>query len=172
MKSEGAIRHKINQVRFRHLKRTLSAGLNQTYSNCKHNAEVEYPATIGHVCMHSEHRDPEGKVLICAAINDRAAKGCPLFELKRSKEEIKRDFYNDLSAMTLPQIALNYPDLAPLLWVVDEEHDPQSDTKDPEMEQEIEAMASLPVPSTPVKTPSPKMRWGMFFIEFFNRYLS
>ena len=53
MRSEGQVKHKLAQVRFRHLKREIRNGLSRRSGNCKHNGVVELPVygQVG-VCLY------------------------------------------------------------------------------------------------------------------------
>jgi len=123
VKSEGAIRHKIKQVRFRYLKRSIEESLVQRPENCGHNAPIDGSgdepvricfAQIDHVARRGVVCDE--RFGGC----DRAA-SCSLFTPARTKDTVKAEFYRDLDAMSFPEIAYNYPDMAALLWVLADE---------------------------------------------------
>lgn len=120
MQTEGAIRHKLKQVRFRYLKRRLETGLAASPGNCAHNVGFSTP---GHedirVCGHGMGQ-PGWQGSICDERFGGCARAetCSLFQSRQSKDEIKDAFYAELSGMSLPEIAYNFPDMAALLWVL------------------------------------------------------
>lgn len=122
MKSESATKHKLKQVRFRHLKKRVAAGLKELPENCGHNHEFMHPLTNG---------TPTG-MCICPAqtgerLCDRAwggiekAKSCPHFQAKQTKDEIKSEFASALEGMSFAQVAYHFPDMAALMWTLGEE---------------------------------------------------
>lgn len=54
--------------------------------------------------------------IICEDVN--TAKKCPMFELKKTKEQVEAEFEEELS--DLENLATNYKDIAALQWVLDE----------------------------------------------------
>lgn len=201
MKTEGAIRYKIKQARYRHLKRLIEQGLAQSPENCAHNRMFHSPATA------AAGQPPVG-VCVCPGQNgdllcdaawggvDRA-RSCPLFQASTTKEQIKAEFTEFLSTSELPIIAREYPDLAALMWVVDdaepvgdvdvppEPEVPTTVTAPPEPEvltpgapsTESESLVAIsrepgqrePVPDSPAPTAVPmKASWWK---AFFGRWL-
>lgn len=128
MHTEAAIRHKLKQVKFRYLKKRLEKALSQCSGNCVHNSPIKLRTgtTLG-VCAHTEYLGT-----ICDDENayGNRARICPKFQSKNHKEDTKAVFSSELSAMSLPDIAAQYPDMAALLWVLSEETVP---TEDPEV---------------------------------------
>lgn len=122
MKSESATRHKLKQVRFRHLKKRLAAALKERPENCAHNHSFKHPLTNGTLtgmCLCPEQEgdrlcDPDWGGM-------EKAKSCPLFQPQQTKDEVKDDFNAELIEMSFAQIAYSYPDLAALMWVLGEE---------------------------------------------------
>ena len=123
MKSEGAIRHKIKQVRFRYLKRSIEDGLDRRPHNCRHNAMLDGAGEAAvRLCL-AQVDTQAPTVTVCDERHggcDRAA-ACPLFAPTHTKDDLKSNFYRDLEAMSFPEIAYNYPDMAALLWVLADE---------------------------------------------------
>jgi hypothetical protein len=169
MKSIGAIKHKLNQVRFRHLKRRLEAELRPAPGNCAYNAvlpkyhAVKGPATehpsVG-VCM-LEAR--QAKAHVVSYCDDRVDGGkraaeCKSFCPRLAKEDIKVDFQQKLEAMTLPEVAYHYPDMAALIWVLDASDlsspdEPVADPPDDEPKTQEEApLPEEAAPSLPVES--------------------
>ena len=118
MKSETQTKHKLAQVRFRHLKREIRNGLSRKSGNCKYNGVVELPVygQIG-VCLYGASGSWNGGS--CDdSLGERAVK-CPLFECSNSKEQLKNDFDDFLKSSDRAHVAARYPDMAALLWVLD-----------------------------------------------------
>lgn len=122
MKSEGALRHKLKQVRFRHLKKRVADRLRPRPENCIHNRLLKHPLVDDPVgsCIHPDQEEHHN---LC----DREwggcekAKACKLFETAQSKDEVKDEFREGLEASSFAEIAYIYPDMAALMWVLDEE---------------------------------------------------
>jgi hypothetical protein len=82
----------------------------------------------------------------------RAAK-CPLFACARTKEMLREGFDGFLDGASLPEIADRYPDMAALMWVLNEESPPPAPLTD---EDPSEDLASPPVePPAPEDPPPP-----------------
>ena len=154
MKSEGTIRHKLKQVRFRHLKRKIESVLGHRPENCAHNIPFDAGDDVVRVCaVQIDITDRRGVVCDerfggCA----RAAK-CPPFTPARSKDQVRSEFYADLVGMTLPEIAYNYPDMAALLWVLSDD-DVDTQAFDPhEFDADIDRDAPPLIAAEPAPAP-------------------
>jgi len=77
----------------------------------------------------------------------RAAK-CPLFACARTKEMLREGFDGFLDGASLPEIADRYPDMAALMWVLNEEVPPPAPLTDEEPSEEP--------PPPPVEPPAPE----------------
>lgn len=119
MKPEGQVKHKLAQVRFRHLKREIRNGLSRRSLNCVHNGAVEMPGVgeVG-VCLKGAESGNWNGGVCDESVSDRAAQ-CPLFERCRSRDQIEDDFNAFLGSAERALIAERYPDMAALLWVLD-----------------------------------------------------
>jgi len=119
MKPEGQVKHKLAQVRFRHLKREIRNGLSRRSLNCVHNGAVEMPGVgeVG-VCLKGAESGNWNGGVCDESVSDRAAQ-CPLFERCRSRNQIEDDFNAFLGSAERALIAERYPDMAALLWVLD-----------------------------------------------------
>jgi hypothetical protein len=160
VKSEGAIRHKISQIQYRHLKRRLKQSLRVAPSNCVHNLKAVAPdGTEYGICSLGMRDDPEWQPTFCDEEMDKGerARNCEYFCLKHTKESVKQDFYDELAGMSLVEIAVNYPDLAPLVWALEDEVpipddvEPDSFTDEAPLPVEIvhEWQTADPTPSVP-----------------------
>lgn len=120
MKPEGQIKHKLAQVRFRHLKRETRTGLSRRSGNCKFNGLIDLPGheNLG-VCLHSAEDPACWNGGSCDDTLDDRASRCPLFETLNTKESIRDEFDSFLEKADRAHIAERYPDMAALLWVLD-----------------------------------------------------
>lgn len=121
VKSAGAIRHKLKQVRYRHLKRRLDSRLKLDPVNCAHNVQVALPDGADvYVC---QLKVAEGSLM--AVCDDRTElsihHGCTVFDPIESKEDIKAEYRDFLATASLAEIAAECPDMAALLWVLEDE---------------------------------------------------
>lgn len=126
MNSPGAIRHKLKQVIYRHLKRKLEQELAEVPENCVYNDTVmdpysqandRFPVPI-HVCIHS---DVGERLCDPRWGGNEKASGCPYFQVQQDKDSIKESFKEFMRSAPLHEIAAEYPDVAALLWVLDED---------------------------------------------------
>ena len=145
LKTPGAIKHKLNQVRFRHLKKRIEAELRKIPGNCRYNAvipppgfptgglidgmELSVPVSVPEpnasdlgICLYGAGNPDTWKPTFCDEHIDGGtrARGCPLFCARKPKEVVKDEFTRTLEKMTLPEVAYHYPDMAALIWVLDE----------------------------------------------------
>lgn len=126
MKSAGAIRHQLKQVSFRYLKKLVEAKLKVRPHNCTFNEEIRHPKVIAEdgpplrVCIFPDLDQPDR---VCDALwgGVEKAKECPFFQPNATKDEIKDEFKDWLATSTLAEVASKYPDMAALLWVLQDE---------------------------------------------------
>ena len=123
MKTIGQIQHKIKQVRFRYLKKFLEKCLSKTSTNCVYNRPSSFSENgVDNVCLcgfEMEERKWVGTP--CDKRLDKRAKDCTKFEFLHTKEELKDEFQTTLDSLPIGAIASQFPDLAALLWVLDED---------------------------------------------------
>lgn len=125
MRSEGQVRHQLKQVIYRHLQKRLRENFRQRPSNCAHNREVvldpETGASVG-LCG-VLHADGTARNVPCDAripgCSEMANK-CSLFHPLLTKEEVKAEYNEILRSGDRGVIAAHFPDIAALLWVLDE----------------------------------------------------
>lgn len=156
MKSEGAIRHKIKQVRFRYLKRAIEENLARRPENCTHNSPIDGSVRICFAQLDVGARSG----VVCDERFDGCGRAatCPMFAAARTKDEIKAGFYRDLDTMTFPEIAYNYPDMAALLWVLADEglSVPPPDPHEFDLSDTVDTAAAPPAPEVPAP-PAPEV---------------
>lgn len=133
MKSEGAIRQKLKQVRFRHAKWALTTDLERTSASCVHNTTLEVPQ-IGTVRLCGLSDTP----LLCDAVRGAdLAPSCENYLCRTTREGVKQDF-DALFSGSIPEIAAKYPDAAALLWVLtDDPPNPDASLLDPFTEHHL-----------------------------------
>lgn len=156
MKKTGAVRHKFKQAAFRHLKRRLEADLRPSPENCTHNQTIRlagFTEPVG-ICRFAWRADEWPGV--CDSQVQDCSKNCPHFVSQHEKDFIKAEFHDFLASATLPQIAAEYPDLAALLWVMEDEApnrevqiEEEEDFQDDTTEEPVEGL-SFDVDGVPV----------------------
>lgn len=150
MRSEGAIRHKLKQVRFRYLKRKIESVLGHRPENCAHNVAFNAGDDVVRVCV--VQIDVAGRRgVVCDERFGGCARAanCPTFTPARSKDQVRSEFYADLMRMTLPEIAYNYPDMAALLWVLSDDGVDTQALNPHEFDADMEQDAPPPVAPEP-----------------------
>lgn len=132
MKTVGSVKHKLQQVVFRHRKKLVRELTREIPANCKYHRLVEVGLGVEtEICLFGaddpttwENRDCRAK--------------CGTFEPKATKEQIKARFQEEMGG-DLAVIAVKYPDTAALLWVLDGD----AETIDGAVEEESEDEMSL-----------------------------
>lgn len=112
MRTPGQIWQKLKQVQYRHLKKEIKRLLKQTSRNCKHQKMVETRGGESGICT-----------LDCAACDtwvDRAS-DCGQWEPKYTASGVKESLKEFFRTRKVPEIAVRFPDVAALLWVLEEE---------------------------------------------------
>ena len=122
MKSEGAVRQKLRQVLFRHMKQLIEANFQKLPQTCAFNG---HPKTIRlpRMCLHGAGLPSTWQGKVCDAdVGDGVgqARECPYWKALRTKEDIKAQF-KALVSKNRAAVATRYPDAAALLWVLEEE---------------------------------------------------
>ena len=125
MRSEGQIRYQLKQVTYRHLQRRLRDNFRQRPDTCAHNKALVLDestgTSLGMCGLLSEDGCPRD--IPCDARlpgGSERARECPLWEPLQTKEQIKADFKELLQNPDRGVIAAQYPDIAALLWVLDD----------------------------------------------------
>lgn len=124
MKSPGAVKHKLNQVRFRYQKRRIEEELRVSPDNCAFNAKM--PDDGMSLCLDGAAEPASWKATFCDERLDGGAraKTCGRFCPRRTKEQVKQEFQRELETYTLGDVAYHYPDMAALIWVLGDEDVP------------------------------------------------
>ena len=130
MKIRGQILQKVKQVKYRYLKKFLDKCLSKVSGNCIHNRPTEInQSSAENVCLCGYQMEEKSWVgLICdKRINPDLAKNCDTFDPLNTKEELKEEFNSSLQTLPLAILASKFPDLAALLWVLDETQEEDED---------------------------------------------
>lgn len=126
MKTEAQVRHKLQQVKFRHLKREIRTGMSRKPCNCENNGLVnmENGSTMG-ICLLGAGQSGYWQGILCDESRGglRVAETCPNFNAIRTPTEIRSEFDTFLKSNNRAVVAEKYPDVAALLWVLEEEVD-------------------------------------------------
>lgn len=120
MRSEGQVRHKLKQVLFRHLQKKLRLAFRHRPDTCLHNQTLEGDDFRASVC--GCEKGGSGK--ICDArlpVSLEQAQICPWWEPLKSKDDFKAEFRKLIESSERSVIATEYPDVAALLWILDED---------------------------------------------------
>lgn len=126
MRTEADIRQKLKQVQYRHLKKLLQANFKQRPCNCVYN-EVHLPLNSLHgkpvgLCMYSAEAPDDWQGVICDEDfgGIQQARECGLFQPHKTKLEIRTEFHNLMTTADIGEVAAQYPDIAAMMWVLDE----------------------------------------------------
>ena len=134
MRTPGQIQHQLKQVIYRHLQKKLRENFKQRPTTCIHNQDVRLTGRSSvHLCGYlsaegvPRHVPCDDRIPGCSEM----ARKCPLWEPLNTKEDVKAEFHALIQSKDRGVIAAEYPDVAALLWVLD-------DVKDIPSEAEIE----------------------------------
>lgn len=117
MKSEGSVKHKLKQVKYRNIQKAIRTSLSKRPCNCKHSGLVKGSNgdDIFYVCMLDAEKPKEWGGMIC---DSGVPPRCPFFESFKTKEDIEADIERLLESNDIGKIASEYPDIMALLWVL------------------------------------------------------
>jgi hypothetical protein len=151
MRSQGQIRHQLKQVIYRHLQKRLRANFKKRPDTCCYNREVELDDTssvflCGVTSAAGNPRNVPCDARIPGCLD--MARDCPLWEPIKSKAEVKAEFHEIIQSGDRGIIASEFPDIAALLWVLD---DPDDVPTRAEVEAAVEAAAG--------EEPEPHRTW-------------
>lgn len=122
LQPEGAVRQRLKQAAFRHLKHHLKAELEEKPSRCQHNTPLQNaPGPICYCGVDWSEDDGENPGCCDDRHTPNQAKGCPQYVPKIPKEKLKAAFQDFLARAPITEIARRYPEIAALLWVLGDE---------------------------------------------------
>lgn len=141
MQTQSKIKQQLKQVVYRHLQRKLRALFKQNPTSCRHNRVVSLEG-------HSHVRlcgvlSPTG-IPRNVPCDDRIpgcydmARECPLWDPMQDKRDVKAEYHNLIRSNDRGRIAAEYPDIAALMWVLDDTADVPSESDIDEMGDEGE----------------------------------
>lgn len=104
MKTTAEVQHKLQQVRYRHLKKELEGLLDQNPGNCKHLSNLSMCRLLNEPC----HKAPN------------KALRCGVFECLQDKDLLKQEMKDYFQTRPAAEIAARFPDVAALMWVLEE----------------------------------------------------
>lgn len=139
MRDEGQVRQKLKQVLYRHLQKRLRDVFRRRPHTCFHNRtyRVQGEVEIG-VCTFQIEGKP--RLVVCdprVLQGIEQAKACPWWTALRGKETVKAAFRDILETTDRGRIAAEFPDVAALLWVLD---DVEIKAAMAEAEKEVDAL--------------------------------
>lgn len=149
MKTEGAVRHKLQQAGYRHLKRVIRRRLSRRPENCENNL-VAGPFSRGETFRVCGLRPAGAPLSPCDEAHGglEKAAGCPYFKPTATEQGVREEFRTFLRDAPFGEVALLYPDLAALRWVLGGEgvsvEDPHEDP--PASDPALEPPAALEPP--------------------------
>ena len=119
MKTEGSIKHKLKQVKYRIVQKAIRNSLSKKPCNCKHSGLVRGSSgdDLFYVCLLDSDKPKLWEGTIC---DQSVPPNCPFFKSEKTKEEIEQEIDDLLQSGDMGKIASVYPDIAALLWVLDE----------------------------------------------------
>ena len=120
MRSEGKVRQQLKQVIYRHLQKRLRCNFKKEPETCKFNKLSVSEMVCVRICDHA--KQPKG--LICDSRVEwclEQAKNCELWAPRKSKAAVKEEFKGLIESGNRGLIAMEFPDVAALMWVLDEE---------------------------------------------------
>ena len=112
MRTAGQVLQKLKQAQFRHVKKEVSSLLKRTPNNCANNVRVQTPSGEVGVCK-LYHKT-------CDANFSDLSESCSDFTHLHGKEEIKASLKVFFSQRSVADISVRYPDVAALLWVLED----------------------------------------------------
>lgn len=121
------VKQKLKQVKFRHLKAYLSDNLKADPRNCIHNEIRKSISDVVHTCGY-EGSETFGKICDVAFGKDLSS-DCGLFCPKKSKEDLKSEFYTFIDSSSIGEVAKEFPDVTALMWVLDTLGADETDTE-------------------------------------------
>ncbi len=152
MKKESEIRQKLKQLKFRAKKKNIKESIRRDPSNCMHHAVESFSngKTVG-LCKYGNVKEDgeDWYISVCDEETDEGfeqARNCAKFRPIRTVDSIKEEFdcMIESSRDNIGYLALYYPDIAALSWVLDEAKSnvdrliPSDEVGDEEFEEPIE----------------------------------
>lgn len=119
MKSQSEIAHKLKQIQFRHAKKEIEALLAIVPTNCAHNRQLEV-AGFGKIGFCSSQTCARKGKSCDLRMGVNYAKGCPDYEALHTPDDARLQVKTFFKNSPPEEIAAKYPDVAALLWALDD----------------------------------------------------
>lgn len=125
MRTESQIRRKLRDAQVQHFKKLLDDNYKKRPHNCYYNQEhasLNSSSPAVRLCMYSADETAEWQGVICDEEfgGRKLCKECTLFRPHKTKLELRNEFNELMNSEDLGVIAAQYPDLAALMWALDE----------------------------------------------------
>jgi len=129
MKTDGEIKQRLKQIRFRTIKKEIENLLKRTASNCRFNYLLKPQGQdTTQLCDMLEGgvyicKCPDYNTHICDtrfSQEDPAVK-CPYFDTRHNKDLIKQSLSGFFDNAPVEEILVRFPQIATLLWVLQED---------------------------------------------------
>lgn len=125
MRTEAHIRQKLKQAQYSHFKALLSANYKKRPCNCAYNQEhasLNSDKPPVRLCMFGSDHTEEWQGVICDEDfgGKKLARDCTFFKPHKTKLELRTEFNTLMESSDLGTIAEQYPDVAALMWVLNE----------------------------------------------------
>ena len=157
MRSEGQVRHQLKQVIYRHRQYLLRENFRKLPERCRHNVEAQKQTFPIRICGYPTETRP--KFYVCDPRLDwcvEQARVCRWWEACKTREEIKNEFQRLITSPDRGPLAAAFPDIAALMWVLDNSAVEQVDLIAILAESEAERSADGPKPEEPKPEPKPE----------------
>jgi len=148
MRTQGQVKQQLRQVIYRHLQKKLRALFKKKPITCGHNRKVPL-VDGGHVrlCgfLHPNlgiprHVPCDDRISGCTEM----ARECPMWGPRQPKADVKAQYHALIQSSDRGRIAAEYPDIAALMWVLDDPADIPSESEIAEMGDEDEEEPEKP----------------------------
>ena len=135
MKSEGQLRQRLKQMKFRTVKKEIENLLGQCSKNCRFNyllgsLKQDNQTPLSHSLNGGVYvcKCPDYDLHICDArfVEEDPAKQCPYFAPRHNAESIKQSLSNFIDTAPLAELSVRFPQISTLLWVLQED-EPKED---------------------------------------------
>ncbi len=122
MRGESEVRQRLKQVLFRHRKKLLDRNFKRRPFTCVHNTTLTLDGVEIGICGFDGEGGPTGCVCDTRHRGGAQARECSFWSALRTPEEIKVEFQDFIQTADRGEVALEYPDVVALMWVVGDEN--------------------------------------------------
>ena len=136
MRTQSQIQQQLKQVVYRHLQKKLRMLFKKKPTTCRHNREFRFEdGSYVRLCGVRNPMIPcDDRIPGCSEL----ARECPLWKEMRDKQDVKAEYHDLIQSSDRGRIAARYPDIAALMWVLDDTADVPSESDIDEMGGESE----------------------------------